>query len=644
MRPLPGWIVSWWLLHGCGHGEICDNSTDDDGDGFVDCSDQDCFASCGERCGNLVDDDGDGLVDCLDDDCAAACTPAGGGPEDCTNGIDDDLDWIVDCADDDCRAVCDADGDGWIAASMGGLDCDDTRYDVHPEGGEVPYDGLDNDCDETTPDDDTDGDGWLLADDCDDSDAASYPGAPETCGDGVINDCDASSPPPRSSCFADRSITTADATLLGTAADDWTGYAVAGAGDVNADGHADLLVGAYGEGSDHTGAAYLVMGPVAGDFDLSRAQIKWTGESEDDWAGFAVAAGGDLTGNGLLDVLIGARYDDGTGHNAGAAYVVRIDQAGTVELSDAVAKIYAEAEYDSAGYSVAVPGDVDGDGAADLLIGAISNSTTGLEAGAAYVVFGPVLGPVQLEHATYTLRGEASRDNAGCAVSGGGDLDGDGLMDLVVGACLSDRSHPNGGAAFQFSTHTLGDRSLGEADGALVGEASGDQLGTAVASAGDVDGDGLADLLISAPLHDRPGEDAGAVYLVSGPATTAMNTPTAKLYGEAAGDRAGTSVAGLGDVDGDGLSDVAIGAPGRDSAGEDAGSVYLLFGPLAGSIDLADAALELTGAAAFDFTGQSVAGAGDVDADGFPDLLIGTPFHDGAAPSGGAARLFTFGL
>lgn len=643
MRASLSSIVVATLLCGCGRGEVCDNHEDDDADGFVDCADQDCFATCGERCGNLVDDDGDGLVDCLDDDCAATCAPAGG-PEDCLNGIDDDRDWLIDCADDDCRVVCDADGDGWISAELGGLDCDDGRYAVHPEGSEVPYNGLDDDCDATTPDDDLDADGHPLASDCDDGSAATHPGAPETCGDGGINDCDATGAPPRASCFVDRSVTTADATLLGTAGDDWTGHAIASVGDVNADGHADLVVGAYGEGSDHTGAAYLVMGPVAGAFDLSQAQIKWTGESEDDWAGFAVAAGGDLTGSGLPDVLIGARYDDGTGHNAGAAYVVRVNQAGTVELSDAVAKIYAEAEYDSAGYSVAVPGDVDGDGQVDLLIGAVSNSHSGLESGSAYVVLGPVTGPVQLAHTPYALRGEASRDNAGCAVSGAGDLDGDGRADLIVGACLSDRSHPNAGAAFQFSTHTLTEHLLGDADGALVGEAADDQLGTAVAAAGDVDGDGLADLLVGAPLHDLSGEDAGAIYLVAGPATTQMNTPDAKLYGEDPGDRAGTSIAGIGDVDGDGLADVAIGAPGRDSAGQDAGSAYLLFGPLAGHIDLADADLELSGAAAFDFTGQAVAAAGDVDADGFPDLLIGAPFHDGAAPSGGAVRLFTFGL
>jgi hypothetical protein len=116
----------------------------------------------------------------------------------------------------------------------------------------------------------------------------------------------------RFECWGDRPAATADAVLLGTSGDDWTGSAVAG-GDVNNDGYADLVLGAYGQGNDATGAVYLVHGPVVGDFDLSQAAVKWTGESEDDWAGFAIASGADLTGDGHEDLVIGARHPMASG-------------------------------------------------------------------------------------------------------------------------------------------------------------------------------------------------------------------------------------------------------------------------------------------------------------------------------------------
>lgn len=629
---------------GCGGREReCTNGVDDDDDGWLDCEDQDCEGACGESCSNLRDDDRDGLVDCADPECASRCPTTGSAPEDCRNGTDDDGDWLVDCGDDDCDGLCDTDADGWVGTDLGGDDCDDDDAAVHPTALELPYDGVDDDCDPGTPDDDLDGDGFLSAADCDDAAAATFPGAPETCGDGVVNDCDdPGGVPARSTCFGDRTIATADATLLGTSVDDWTGTSVAGAGDVDNDGDADFVIGAYGVGAAASGAVYLVHGPVSGDFDLSQATVKWTAESEDDWTGFSIASGSDLTGDGHPDVAIGARYDDGTGNSAGATYIARAIGSGTVELSEVTGKVFAEAEYDSSGYAVATVGDVDADGADDLFIGSPESSRVANAAGMAHVVFGPITGPVQLSAATYRIVGERASDKLGCAVARAGDLDGNGQQDLLVSACLSDRSGTDAGAVFQFSTHVEVDRIAADADGAMVGQQAGDQLGTAIAG-GDIDGDGLSDVLVGAPFHDAGGEDAGAVYASYGPSTIDMNTPDAKITGTGASDRAGTSVAVVGDIDGDGFDDLAIGAPGRDEGGEDAGAAYILFGPLSGQISLADADVVLVGAAPFDFAGQSVAAAGDTDADGFPDLLVGAPFRDGLAPSSGAAYLFTFG-
>jgi FG-GAP repeat/Putative metal-binding motif len=641
---------SFALLAGaCGAREKdCGDSIDDDGDGWKDCFDQDCAETCGEVCGNLIDDNGDRNIDCADPLCAGSCQDPGPyGPEDCVNGADDDGDWLTDCQDDDCDAVCDADGDGFIGPDYAGPDCDDGDAAVHPAAAEVPYNDVDDDCDPLTVDNDMDGDGFELAEDCEgtaDGDPLTYPGAAETCGDQVLNDCAAPSVPTRSYCFGDRTASSADGVVFGAVGNGLAGYSVAMAGDTNLDGHADLVIGAYGDGDDNTGAAYLVLGPVAGDFDASDAAHKWLGESADSWAGFAVAGGSDLTGDGVPDLAIGARYDDQGGNNAGAVVVVEATAGGMVTaLADESRKIVGSLQYDYAGSAVAMAGDVNGDGAEDLFIGSPNNSARLIGAGVAHLVYGPVLGPVQLSLVDYEIRGEAIDDGAGCAVAGPGDLDGDGLDDLVLGVCLNNRGGADSGGAFQFSTHLdTVPRDVDEADGALIAEASLDGLGSAVAG-GDLNGDGLADILVGAPGNDGGGEDAGAVYVCAGPATASMNSPVAKLVGETAGDKAGTSIAVIGDIDGDGAPDVAVGAPGSDLADTDAGATYVLFGPYSGLTELDGADVRITGAAAYDFIGQSVAGGSDVDQDGFPDLLVGAPYNDSLNAAAGAVYLFTFG-
>lgn len=625
----------------------CGDGVDNDEDGWRDCFDQDCEATCGEVCGNLLDDNRDGATDCDDPLCEASCASApGDGPEACGNAADDDGDWLVDCQDPDCDGLCDADGDGVIGPDYGGPDCDDGRADVHPGVAEVPYDGADQDCDPLTPDDDLDGDGFPLAADCADEDAATFPDAPETCGDAVLNDCTSPVAPPRTYCYGERLAATADGVLVGGVGSGLAGFSVAAAGDANGDGFADIVVGSYGDGDDNTGAAYLVYGPLSGDHDLNLSAHKWLGESVDSWAGIAVAGGRDLTGDGAIDLVIGVRYDDQGGNNAGAALIVTAEGAGDVTpLADEPVKIVGSLQYDYAGSAVAIVGDVNADGFADALIGApnyTNPSPATSSAGAAFVVFGPITGETQLSQVDYRVVGGGKDDNAGCAVGAPGDLDGDGQDDILVGICLAD---PGGlrdaGAAVQFSTHDAIERRAIEADGAMAGDAQNDHLGAAVAG-GDLDDDGLADVVVAAPDSDANGEDAGLVYVAEGPATSAMFNPQVSLFGESAGDKAGTSVAVIGDVDGDGVSDLAVGAPYSDVGAQDAGATYVLFGPLAGNISLGDADVRIVGEASFDFFGQSVAGAGDVDNDGFDDVLVGAPYNDTADAAAGSAYVFTF--
>jgi hypothetical protein len=630
------------LLAACGgagsDAEICDNGADDDGDGFVDCADQDCAGSCREAdCGDGVDDDADGRIDCDDPDCVDACDlvcPEGNCAEDCTNGVDDDLDFQVDCADPDCAFACDADGDGW--QGNGGPDCDDGNAAVNPDEDEVPYDGLDNDCDEATPDDDLDGDGFLAAADCDDASAATYPGAPETCGNGQLDDCDDPAPPPLDTCYGERPLSSADAFLTSGTADGFAGQSVGWLPDASGDGVPELLVGAYGENM-LGGAGFLMHGPLAGSFDLADATLKMVAESEDDWVGYAMAGTGNVAGGPVPVIAVSARYDDSAGNQAGAVYLVNGGDQGTLDLSAARSKILGQATGDSFGFSVSGAGDTNDDGVADLIVGAPFVKQS--DDGAAYLFHGPIrVGAVQVSEAAVRFEGEKADDQAGCSVAGGADVDGDGYDDVAVGSCFNDRGGENAGAVFLFrgGPSMAAVRSVATAEGGLQGDEAQARAGTAIAF-GDLDDDGLPDLIVGGP---GAGDDAGRVWVIKGNAPL-LAPSFASWDGLSAGDLAGTSVASA-DIDGDGRDDLIVGAPGVDVDGMvDAGAAYVFFGPVSGRSLSPD--IVITGTAAYGFAGQAVSGVPDVDGDGRDELLVGAPFLDAGAPGSGAVGLFQWG-
>lgn len=412
--------------------------------------------------------------------------------------------------------------------------------------------------------------------------------------------------------------------------------AVAAAGDVDGDGHADLLVGLAGSGLGggfESGAAWLVRGPLTTDLDLSLAHARFLGADEEH-AGLSVASAGDTDGDGYDDVLVGAPgFADGSDLE-GRAYLVRGPVEGDLPLSGADAILqgeYVPNDHDTSsgtGMSVACAGDVDGDGRPDLLVGA-----PGLGGGAAYLVLGPVTSRFDLA-TDADMRLTTNRSGSlGTGVASAGDTDGDGFDDILIGQPGHDTD-----VALLFLGPVTGERVPDDADATLTVRTDV-PAGIGPRSAGDTDGDGYDDVLLDAPGDDDGGVDAGAAYVFRGPLAGPVETSeaAAKLVGPAEYAYAGSDVAGAGDVDGDGLADIIVGA--SDHGWTDGpGAAYVVFGPVFGVLALPDAGVTLRGEGD-DRVGYAVAGAGDLDGDGRSDVIVGGPGDDDGGEDAGAAWL-----
>ena len=392
-------------------------------------------------------------------------------------------------------------------------------------------------------------------------------------------------------------VLTPRATLVGELDEDHAGTSLAAAGDVDGDGFDDLIVGAPWKSDlyQYAGEAYLVFGRGVGWNSLGclcQADASYRGAFANDEAGGSVAGAGDVNGDGFDDVLIGAVNSPEGGLDVGRFYLVLGRGSGwaqDVPLSGLTDSFLGEADEDKAGWDVAGAGDVDGDGLADLLASAPFNDEAASNAGQVYLVFGRVGAysqDVDLATADASFLGEASEDRAGTSIGGAGDVNGDGLDDLLVGSATCDEAASNAGQAYLIFGREAGwtqDADLGASDASFLGEDVNDEVGYSVAGVGDVDGDGYDDILIGAKYIDVFDTNDGAAYLFLGSdggwsMDRSIATADASFAGMAADDRAGHHVAAGGDVDGDGFDDMLVAAPTSDDGGIDAGQIYVILG------------------------------------------------------------------
>jgi len=361
-----------------------------------------------------------------------------------------------------------------------------------------------------------------------------------------------------------------DVRLAGENAGDVFGASVSYAGDVNGDGYADIIVGAYGydDGSNSdAGAAYIYYGGPSMD---ATYDVKLVGENAYDHFGISVSYAGDVNEDGFDDVIVGAYgFDNGSNTNAGAAYIYfggpSMDSLYDVRLVGGNIEDYF-------GGSVSYAGDINGDGFDDVIVGAYGfDNGSNTNAGAAYIYFG---GPSM--DAVYDLRlvGENAFDLFGYSVSYAGDVNGDGYADVIVGAYgYNDYSNIDAGAAYIYHGGLFMDTVY---DIRLVGENISDHFGSSVSYAGDVNGDGFGDVIVGAEGYDNGSiSDAGAAYIYYG--SSFMDAAyDARLVGENPDDKFGTSVSYAGDVNGDGYADIIVGAESYgDGSNSAAGAAYI---------------------------------------------------------------------
>ncbi|HQO21285.1 MAG TPA: FG-GAP-like repeat-containing protein [Acidobacteriota bacterium] len=399
------------------------------------------------------------------------------------------------------------------------------------------------------------------------------------------------------------------------------GVSVATAGDVNGDRFSDIVVGVYGytNGQSYEGAAFVYYGSASG---LNTTPLILESNQPDAQLGVSVATAGDVNGDGYSDIVAGARFYDNGETNEGAAFVYYGSVSGLSTTPNWTGEgNQANAYY---GYSVSSAGDVNGDGYGDVVVGTPGYNSIAPDAGAVFAYYGSASG---LGVSPFLLEGTLATEEYGTYLGTAGDVNGDGFSDILIASWI------------QTAVYYGGTSGPATAPGwTAVGALEEESLGVSVSSAGDVNGDGYGDVLVGAPYYDNGQADEGRALLFHGSATGLSTTPAWSGEGNQASALFGYSADSAGDVNGDGYGDVVVGAPAYDNGQTNEGAAFVYYGSVSGLSATPDWTGESNQATAN--YGNSVSSAGDVNGDGYGDLVVGAPYYDGGQTNEGRAFLY----
>ena len=410
------------------------------------------------------------------------------------------------------------------------------------------------------------------------------------------------------------------------------GFSVSNAGDVNGDGFSDVIVGApeYNNAKSDEGGAFVYLGSSTG---LSQSP-DWSKEGNRLNArfGHSVSSAGDVNGDGYHDVIVGAKYYSNGQLNEGAAFVYYGSSSGLSESADW--HYEGDIEQMSFGHSVSTAGDVNNDGYSDIIIGAPYYSNGESNEGAAFVFLGSSSG--LSTSPDWSFESNEEFFNYGWSVSTAGDVNGDGYSDIIVGEQWYENGQEKEGRAYVY---------LGSAAGLSSSPswtAEGNQqeayFGRSVSSAGDVNGDGFDEILVGSPFFDNGEQSEGRVSLYYGSESGPQEFPEWTSESDVEYAFYGHSVSPAGDLNNDGFSDILVGADGYEAEKSEEGAVFLYLGSASGLTISSEWSVE--GDRNYSGFGFSVSGAGDVNGDGFGDVIIGADSYTHGENSEGGAFLF----